>query len=354
MQGRPRLAWVALGFGLCAMLLVVAETALRIWAHHHRVEFEAFDPETETYRLVPGTYPSSAGGAFRINEVGLRGPPLAPPSDARVRVVAVGDSVTFGADREDRTWPAQLQTRLDPSRQRFEVLNAGVAGADSGDALRRYVSVVAPLEPDLVIVYIGWNDLMKTAPLTQQGGSLGAGLVSWLDSLWLVRGGRKLVFHHARGWISDPDVGTDSRTGRFETFVPQRFEAHLRELVAEVRGQGARPVLVTLGTPLREGMSAELIRDRGIFFPFFGGGDRVGDFLDLIAAYNRVIRRVGAEEGVEVADLAASVDALPNPTPWFWDTMHLNHRGQAQMADFIWASLARAGVIPVGGRETSP
>jgi len=333
---------------LAALLTVGAELALRAWAHHLRVAFEEFDVQTGTYRLVPGTYPSSSGGEIRINAAGLRGPPLAERTRERVRIVALGDSCTFGADREDRTWPALMQAALDDAGGgpgRYEVLNAGVAGADSGDALRRFESVVAPIEPDVVVIYVGWNDLMKLAPLSQRGGSAIARLSRWIDRLWLVRGARKVAFFHLRTALTAPDVGRESRTGRFETFVPGRFAANLEALVSAVQANDSIAILVTLATPLREGMSASLVRKRGIFFPFFLGGDRVGDFLDLIDAYNRTIESVAESAGAPVVDLAGAIEAMPNPMPYFWDTMHANHRGQALTANVVRAALVRSRVV---------
>jgi lysophospholipase L1-like esterase len=205
--------------------------------------------------------------------------------------------------------------------------------------------VVAPIEPDVVVIYVGWNDLMKFSPRSQAGEGWMARLSQAVDRLWLVRGGRKAAFFYARAAVSDPETGATSRTGRFSGFVPRAFERNLTQLVESVRATGARPLLVTLATPLRPGMSAELIRSRGIFFPFFAGGDRVGDFRDLIAAYNDTIRRVGAEQDVAVADLAHAVERLPDPTPWFWDTMHMNLDGQVLMSDFLLQSLGRSGLL---------
>jgi lysophospholipase L1-like esterase len=55
----------------------------------------------------------------------------------------------------------------EPHGLRYEVVNAGVSGLNSELALRRLRSKVIDLDPDVVTIYIGWNDLMKVDPLSQ-------------------------------------------------------------------------------------------------------------------------------------------------------------------------------------------
>ncbi len=330
------------------VLTVAAETGLRVWAHHHRVVFEEYDAAADTYRLVPGTYETDEGDVVRINDDGLRGPALADRDAIDLRVVAVGDSCTFGSGGEMGPYPARLQQLLAPERtpgRRIEVVNAGVAGALTRDVVRRFDTVVAPLQPDVVLVYVGWNDLMKRSPLTQRGGSLAARASAWLDDLWLVRGARKALYHHARRLGRGPATGEASRSGRFESFVPGAFEARLDELLAAIRDAGAQPVVLTLATPLRLQMSPALVEDRGIFYPFFFGADRSGDLLDLVGAYNVTIERVAERHDAAIIDLAAAVRALPDASGYFWDTMHMSLRGQAWLASVVDAELRRRGLL---------
>jgi lysophospholipase L1-like esterase len=67
---------------------------------------------------------------FEINSRGLRSPEVDYPRTSRMRVLAIGDSFTFGVGAEqDETWPAVLGTLLETStHEPVEVLNAGVQG----------------------------------------------------------------------------------------------------------------------------------------------------------------------------------------------------------------------------------
>lgn len=82
------------------------------------------------YALTPG-YDYNG---IRVNKLGFRGPEItAERSPGSLRIVAMGDSTTFGLYGHDCPYPAQLQQGLDamlPERK-IEVVNAGVEGYSS-------------------------------------------------------------------------------------------------------------------------------------------------------------------------------------------------------------------------------
>ncbi len=96
--------------------------------------------------------------SYSTNELGFRGPSLST-TDGPFRILAVGDSTTFGQHLNDEeTWPAQLQQRLDPSREHIEIINAGVIGASSFQGLSFLATRGLALHPDMVTVTFGFND----------------------------------------------------------------------------------------------------------------------------------------------------------------------------------------------------
>jgi hypothetical protein len=107
---------------------------------------------------------------------------------------------------------------------------------------------------------------------------------------------------------------------------------------------GAPPVVMTLPTVVRPDMTAEDLRRSGVVFPYFPSAYAVGDFLDLLAAYNRSIRRLAADEGVPLVDLARSFEALPDPRPYFYDTMHTNTKGMGLLARDVASVLEGQGL----------
>ena len=111
------------------------------------------------YRLAPGFRAEVAGVEYRVNELGLRGPDLAPSKPAGTkRVVLVGDSYAFGLGvAEQEGIAAQLQTLLPGS----EVVNLGVPGYQTRQEHLLLQRVGFPLEPDLVVLLYFANDKEK-------------------------------------------------------------------------------------------------------------------------------------------------------------------------------------------------
>ncbi|HEX6458121.1 MAG TPA: SGNH/GDSL hydrolase family protein [Thermoleophilaceae bacterium] len=72
------------------------------------------------------------------------------------RYVAIGDSFTAGAPGLDARWPDELAAELEPS----EYHNLGVAGATTSEVADRQLDPCVELEPDLVTVVCGVNDVL--------------------------------------------------------------------------------------------------------------------------------------------------------------------------------------------------
>ncbi len=319
----------------------LAELLVRGWSYFLREDAIKFDLATETFTLVPGVHRSRFVTAT-INSDGFVGKELEPRGDDLWRIAAVGDSCTYGGGHETETYPAMLEKLLDQREQherRYEVVNAGISGLNSELALRRLRTKVLGLKPDVVTIYVGWNDLMKVDPLSQREVGEWSGLARMIDGLWLVKGMRKLIFFYVRPIIWTPKTGPESRTGRFASFQPSFYEINLREMIKAIREIGARPVLLTLPTVVRPDMAVADLKRAGVMFPYFQSAYGVGDLLDLIAAYNSTIRRVAAEDQVPLIDLSRTFENLEETPPYFIDTMHLSRLGLQTVAKEILAGL---------------
>lgn len=84
------------------------------------------------------------------------------PSDV-YRVIVVGGSTVFGlgAYTPKENLPAQIYEHLKESNPgfNFEVINAGRGGYASNQELLYIMSELVYYQPDLIIIYDGWNDL---------------------------------------------------------------------------------------------------------------------------------------------------------------------------------------------------
>ena len=113
---------------------------------------------------VREVYPQDDGSErvaeISIDERGLRGWSATPEKPAGMfRIACLGDSQTFGEGcSDDETWPAHLQERLDPGRDRIEVINFGVNAYDTEQEVRLLETRALAYDPDLVLLAYFVND----------------------------------------------------------------------------------------------------------------------------------------------------------------------------------------------------
>ena len=84
-----------------------------------------------------------------------------PTSPSAVTVVALGDSITAGfGTTGSNDYVARLASRTGQS-----IINAGRIGDTTGDALNRLDSAVLSRDADIVIVFLGGNDVLQSIPI---------------------------------------------------------------------------------------------------------------------------------------------------------------------------------------------
>ena len=97
------------------------------------------------------------------------GSPAAPGngSDPPPIVVALGDSLTEGPGiSQSQAYPARLEQRLRSEGYPHEVLNRGVSGDTSADALLRLDAALVP-NTRVLIVALGANDGLRGVPVAE-------------------------------------------------------------------------------------------------------------------------------------------------------------------------------------------
>jgi len=121
-----------------------------------------YDPEIR-YVPIPNQHGWVDDGFVNTNSLGFRGREIAVPKPkGRVRVVAVGDSVTFGFGVNDNeTFCSQVEQLLKASTPGvdIEVLNLAVPGYDTRQEIGLLKRNVSALQPDLVLVGFYTNDV---------------------------------------------------------------------------------------------------------------------------------------------------------------------------------------------------
>ena len=324
--------------------LLLAEVAIRTWALYFRTSYEQYNRATGRLELVPNLrYRDDHGREFFINSRGFVGPEFADvPSPDTIRIIAVGDSCTFTLGLWQLGYPSVAEAFLNSTQgmKKFEYINAGVEGYNSDFALSRIKEEIIGYKPYLVSLYIGWNDLMKQSP--ESGAEVGepSFWAQLINESYLVKAYKKIIFVHLRPLLFQPKLIPDEVDRHaYDSYVPQRYERNLREMIGVIRNNGIRAVLLTLPTVLEPGLTAADLKERGVFFPYYAGTFSVERLLSLHAAYNRTIRRVAAEEGVFLIDLDREFNGL-DKRQLFWDTMHPSEKGNAVIASHLAREIA--------------
>lgn len=83
-------------------------------------------------------------------------------------VLALGDSLTYGVGASNQeAWPVLLS-----QSSGWTVINGGVSGDTSGQALARLPALLAEHRPALVLVGIGGNDFLRRLPEGETRGNI--------------------------------------------------------------------------------------------------------------------------------------------------------------------------------------
>lgn len=182
------------------------------------------------------------GTSFSTNSLGLRSPEVR--ADGSVRVLALGDSCTWGwAVRQDQSYPAELQRQLDErdSAARFQVINAGVPGYTSYQGLEYLRNRGLALDPAIVIIAYGFNDLFETGDIEEQLRTLRASpRVFWIESnLQQVSS-----FYRWMRWRADAvPMGSSARV------TVEKHRRNLDEMIRLARAHGADVILLSFWSP---------------------------------------------------------------------------------------------------------
>jgi len=124
--------------------------------HHQYVE-ETIYPCNE--KIVQN--PNFECWDIEINSQGLRSYEIDEnKSDEIFRIITLGGSTTYGGVSNEKTWPGHLQRIIEEyiPDKKIEVINAGKMGATTSYELEFVKNKLLLLDPDLIIMYDGWND----------------------------------------------------------------------------------------------------------------------------------------------------------------------------------------------------
>ncbi|MCP3960103.1 MAG: hypothetical protein GY719_19835 [bacterium] len=353
----PLRSELALAAGSLLLGAIVAEAGARLWLEHladseqYRKYALYEDVAPEMFQYAPHQYlgyvpsPNYRRGTTSHNSLGFRNPELSAQKPAGVfRIAALGGSTTYTHKVEDNaeTFTAQLERLLREQVSSLEVINAGVGGYTSWESLINLQFRVLDLQPDLVIVYHGTNDVKArlVEPAVYAADNSGRRKpwstppVHRAERSCLLRillrrlGAARQV--HLGDFVNRPlYLGEESGLEPLEILTanpPIYSRRNLESMIAIARSRGTEIVLMTWAHS-----------------PHFGDYCATEHFQHGFAEHNAMVREVAAEHGVPCFDF---VREMPQAREYWADGRHVNERGALEKARLVAGFLRARGLVP--------
>jgi lysophospholipase L1-like esterase len=327
------------------VILLVAELAIRI---RQAAKYGSATAVEEFYTLDPksGLRIPRAGfsdGHISINSLGFRGPEItAEKPGGTVRLAFLGASTTISHEvsGNDFVWPHLATASLSQAfpKAHFDYVNGGVSGYTVNSSLKNLEYRIAPLQPDVIVIYHATNDmsselreLAATQGLIAEGGFQEFSWPGRYLVLWnLVEKNLRVMIAERAALENRGRLVFDPRT------LGAQFRTNLAKLVHSAQKQAKVVAIATFSTHLRKGQTLEqqqrAVASAIFYMPFM-------TFEGLLASYeryNQIIREVASETGVLLIE---GENDIPGTPAYFADSVHFNNDGSRVMANRVSQAL---------------
>jgi lysophospholipase L1-like esterase len=268
---------------------------------------------------------------YRINSLGLRGDEVAIDKGDAYRIIAIGESTTFGATvaAADRPWPEVLQSRLRASlecERPLEVINAGMGAWDLSHSLIRLERDLLRLEPDMVLSYHGHNGFKFILRDLPSVAVPHPPVFPKRPSYLLARVEFALELRAFRSWYRyEGDL-----TERLSTdeLMQTEYARLYRRFIGLGRRHGFVPVLGTFSMAVNASSPRDVVEFYALSFPM------VRPLIVANALHTSLVEELGRREGVTVVDTRPGLDGAY--TQHFIDLVHFTQSGRDLLAeDFL-------------------
>ncbi len=304
------------------------------WARYNREQgikfFKTIFDKKGTLRLVPNTVATFCESIISINSKGFRGKDLPKDKGNAYRIVALGESTTFGItlEKEDQPWPEILERlireRLKPARP-VQVINAGIPGANLKENLERLPNEIMQLKPDMILSYHGYNGFSfiyrgmprihgKPPPIYH---SRPVKLLADLEYKLAIRKYRK-----------DYALKSDPRPAYVSSPLETEYARLYRRLIAFASTNNIRLALATYSMAVNDQSAADVIE---FYRETFLG---VEWQIKANVAHSTIVQELAREyPEVCLIDTRPQLDGIHK---MYYDLVHFTPEGERQMAEIFF------------------
>ncbi len=304
----------------------------------------------------------AAIGYHTTNNLGLRGEEPPENWDDYLTIITIGGSTTHCFYMDDqKTWPHHLQENLRAFNDNVWVGNGGLIGHSTRGHIIFMREVIPRLNPDMVIVLCGVNDLgISFRPrflqevLPWERASLGDWILASSRLIQVLSRWKQVLFDDVTVVTENMprqycpvllDSPEDQLPHDLRTILPSLpvYESNIRTIIHQSREANVKIVFLT--QPLlmedneywryREGKSFYLGESYIVY-----SGATIWKMLDM---FNTELMQICQEEGVPCFDLASS---LGHEAVYFTDEMHFSEAGTYELAILVSRFLMEEDLVP--------
>lgn len=332
-------------------LFGAAELGVRVRQH---IKFGSLLRIEDTYTIDPKSglripVPGGSFGGIHINSMGFRSPELEIPKAAStVRMAFLGSSTTYCADvsSNENTWPHLVAQKLRAQWPDVNVdyINAGVPGYSVTSSLQNLKSRVAPLAPDIIVIYEGHNDLSGNSfDLAVKEGLASKQTeqnLSWpakYSLLWYLVEKNLLIISKQR---SAHEIEGKLRFDKEALTAP--FRRDLKDLVEASKRVAPLVVLVTFSTQLRNEQTPEQQTRAAATSLYYMPYMSINGLIEAYAGYNEVVRQVAQETG---SLMISDENSIPGDPQHFVDSIHFTDEGSRVMSQRVAHALLESAAL---------
>ena len=341
------------------------EVGARLWLNYlatpdqydRYVLFTSIDPKN--FAWTPHPYldyyptPNYKKGLTSHNSLGYRNDEFSAKKPSNVyRIVALGGSSTYDVRIEDnaKTFTAQLEKLLTEKYgyKNVQVINAGVPGYNSWEMLINLEFRVLDLDPDLIIIYEGTNDVHArlVVPSTYRGDDSGRRsqwmippVPLWEHSALLRIISRMMNFTRqvsVDDFVSPPtylswpfesrldEDGLDP-TKILEENPPIYFQRNFENMIAVANEQGV-----------------EVLFSTWAYSPYLNDYASKEYYQQGFQENNEVVKEVATSHHIPLFDFAS---VMPQDTKYWADGRHVNEAGALVKATLFAEFIHSQGLI---------
>ena len=367
-------------FLVFCLLEIVATSYLLYWADKDKfIRYASWDQLQNRKNEEPPRYskhrylsyyptPNYVKDENRHNSLGYRGEEiLFPKPPGQFRIACLGGSTTYSSSVADyrESWPALLEKYMrEKGFENVRVINAGAEGWGSWESLINFELRVLDLEPDMIIIYHGINDIHPRfvwPPKAYRGDNSGyRGFnesaifmpsifeYSTLLRMLMIRAGfttSHAAFDRHIDRIADTSYQPLFASQKREKIYPQ---AIFKEISAMKMLEVNKPVYFERNIrniiAIAKNRGIEVIVSSFAYSPLFNDLEEVSseEYVFAHEENNRLLKKIAQNMNVNLFDMASNFPTLKR---YYMDGQHVNKDGAKLRAELYGNFLIKNGLV---------